>query len=79
VLNIILYNSSEKIKNEVNKRLKNTPTPTVATVSEEPPAKDDAYVMVHNNDAVIDQKIDLITEGAEKQDFLCLLNMTSSF
>ena len=45
VLNTILYNSNEGIKNEVNRRLRNTPpTSAAAIVSTRPSVKDNATI-----------------------------------
>ena len=66
VLNTILYNSNEGIKNEVNKRLRNTSTTSAAAIaSTRPSVKDNVRAIVHNSNAVLDQKIDLITEGID--------------
>jgi hypothetical protein len=50
----------------VNKRLRNTSTTTAAAIaSTRPSVKDDVSAIVHNSNAVLDQKIDLITEGID--------------
>ncbi|HEY9385794.1 MAG TPA: hypothetical protein VIP70_02045, partial [Nitrososphaeraceae archaeon] len=65
-MNTILYNSNEGIKNEVNKRLRNTSTTSAAAIaSTRPSVKDNVRAIVHNSNAVLDQKIDLITEGID--------------
>ena len=61
MLNTILYNSNEGIKDEVNKRLENTPTVTISSIRSS--VKDNVGVIAPDNDPVFDQRIDLITEG----------------
>jgi hypothetical protein len=64
MLNTILYNSNEGIDDEVNRRLRNTPT--AATISSiGPSVKDNVGAITPNNDAIFDQRIDLITEGID--------------
>jgi integrase len=64
MLNTILYNSNEGIKDEVNKRLRNTPTAaTIPSIG--PSVKNNVSAIVHNNDAIFDQRIDVITEGID--------------
>lgn len=64
MLNTILYNSHGELRDEVNKSLRNTPTSAAAAtiMSTRPSIKDN---VVSNNDAIFDQKIDLITEGID--------------
>jgi hypothetical protein len=64
MLNTILYNSNEGIDNEVNRRLRNTPTATTI-LPIGPSVKDNVGAITPNNDAIFDQEIDLITEGID--------------
>jgi hypothetical protein len=64
MLNTILYNSNEGINDEVNKRLRNTPTAAIIP-SLGPSVKNNVGAIVPNNDAIFDQRIDLITEGID--------------
>ena len=67
VLNTILYNSDNRIKNEVNKGLRKTSTSSASsTISSAPrpyTSNNTSAVAPSNNDALFDRKIDLITEG----------------
>ena len=65
-MNTILYNSNEGIKDEVNKRPRNTSPPTsAATIAATKPSMNDnvSAIVYTTSNAVLDQKIDLITEG----------------
>jgi hypothetical protein len=64
MLNTILYNSNEEIDDEVNRRLINTPTATTIPPIG-PSVKDNVRAITPNNDAIFDQRIDLITEGID--------------
>jgi len=71
MLNIILYNRDQVIKNEVNKgRRKASSISTAATSTTAPPTArssigNNVCGVVSNNDTLFDRKIGLITEGIE--------------
>jgi hypothetical protein len=69
VLNTILYNWNEEIKDEVTKRPTNTsaPSTTAATIitSKRHSIRDNVDTVAPNNDALFDRKIDLITQGID--------------
>lgn len=67
MLNTILYNSHEELRDQVNKSLRNTPTSAAAATitATRPSITDNVCAVVSNNDAIFDQKIDLITEGID--------------
>jgi integrase/recombinase XerD len=69
VLNTILYNWNEEIKDEVTKRPTKTsaPSTTAATIitSKRPSIRDNVDSVASNNDALFDRKIELITQGID--------------
>ena len=67
MLNTILYNSHEELRDQVNKSLRNTPTSAAAATitATRPSITDNVCAVVSNNDAIFDQKIELITEGID--------------
>jgi hypothetical protein len=62
VLNTILYNWDEEIKDEVNKRRTKTGNIASTTIFF---TKDNTDAVAPNNDALFDRKIDPITEGID--------------
>jgi integrase/recombinase XerD len=69
VLNTILYNWKEEIKDEVTKRpTKTSATSTTAATlitSKRPSIRDNVDTVASNNDALFDRKIELITQGID--------------
>ena len=69
MLNTILYNWNEEIKDEVTKRLTKTsaPSTTAPTIitSKRPSIRNNVDTVASNNDALLDRKIDLITQGID--------------
>lgn len=67
MLNTILYNWDEGLRNIVNKKHRNTSDSTAVTIasSSRLPLGDNGYDVGPNNDALFDSKISLITEGIE--------------